>query len=63
MLQKCATLPEARLVAARLSRETPGRLLFVVESRGTFYVDDSGFIRSWETLHAAYEDGRLSTGD
>lgn len=53
---KWDTIEEAK-EAAKIASKFHKKEIFVVESAGKFYADESGFIRVWETLHCTYENG------
>jgi hypothetical protein len=44
--------------AKRLSENNPNNELYVIQSGQDFYVDDSCFIRSWETLLDTWLNGK-----
>jgi hypothetical protein len=51
-------LPDAIEDARQQSIDIPDTAIYVIESKGEFYADDNGFIRTWETVHKVFENGK-----
>ncbi|PWN60057.1 hypothetical protein [Chryseobacterium oncorhynchi] len=54
---KYSTEKEALKEAQRLS-EKNSLVLHVIKSDEQYYLDENGLLRAWETLIAAFENGR-----
>jgi len=64
IVERFNTLEKAIEWAKTFSKSNQGKDLHVIESRErvenkiVYYVDESGFVRIWEKLHAVYRNGR-----
>lgn len=62
--QKLDNLKDAMTAALYMSLQFPKDAVYVIQSKGEYFVETgSGFIRAWETLHAVYENGKLTGGE
>lgn len=58
-MEKILIKIESKEVAeSEAKRLSDGKTLFVIQSQGFFYVDESGFVRSSEKLISIWEDGK-----
>ena len=57
-LLKFSNLVDAQASAIAESILHPDKDVYIIQERENYYVDDCGFIRSHETLHGIYLNGK-----